>query len=102
MSIFYWQKVRNGYISCLEHFMRPLCSRESPIPVISQKTNPVRATLLRAAKATYGQTVARSPAVLSNGKLRYNAYHRTPVFFLLLTGAAKENFAMERSPRGRD
>src|SRR5207245_310309 len=46
--------------------------------------------------ATYRQTVTRRPQVLFIGEWTRHRYHRAPVFFLLLTGAAEENFAKRR------
>ncbi len=44
--------------------------------------------------ATYRQTLTRRPQVLFIGEWTRHRYHRAPVFFLLLTGAAEENFAI--------
>src|SRR5260221_4160115 len=75
--------------------------REVPslVLVTSKKTDPVMPTLRRATKVTFGQAVAKWPKVLSTGECRSHRYHCAPVFFLYLTGAAKENFASARSPR---
>jgi hypothetical protein len=69
------------------------------ISVTSEKTDPVMDDPSADNKATYRSAVARWPKVLSTGESRYNRYHRAPVFFLYLTGAAKENFVVAPSPQ---
>src|SRR5258708_1851008 len=69
--------------------------REAP----PEKTDPVMDDPSPGNTATYRQAVAQGPKVLLKGECRCDRYHRAPVFFLYLTGAAKENFAIPPSPR---
>jgi hypothetical protein len=66
--------------------------------VPSKRSDSVTYNLSAGNKGAYRQAVARAK-VLSKGEFPCHRYHRAPVFFLYLTGAAKENFVMARSPR---
>src|SRR5260370_40222813 len=85
-----------------DNHLRPPMLRESRDAILtvvtSIKADPGTEDHPVGSNATCRQAVVRRLSVLSRGECR-RRYHCAPVFFLYLTGAAKENFVIARSPR---